>query len=211
MNESEEITRTPAALSILQASRSSRLQQLFNCIYAMFQSNFINWILRKYNNNICKDKLWEDAKDAFQNGLMVFYLKSRQKGFTIRASLKTVVYWFAFLQFLAARKKEKMVYGIEAFDKYFDKFFENDLLEIERQSLLNKQENDLLDAISKLSGKQREILMLKFFNKMRSSEIAEKLDISVGNVDNTSTKAYKELRRLMQEHTEVKINENGIK
>jgi len=88
------------------AGRDRRLQKLFNCIYSLFQGSFIYWILHKYDNSTNKNKLWEDAKDAFQNGMMVLYRKSQEKGFNIKGNLKTTVYSFGLLQLLALFKKK---------------------------------------------------------------------------------------------------------
>src|SRR5215210_6391989 len=107
----QEITKTPVAIEIMQTPGDRRLQQLFSCIYSLFQGSFLGWILHKYHNSGPKEKLWEDAKDAFQNGMMTLYRKSQNKEFTINGSLKTTVYSFGLLQLLAFFKKEKFAYG----------------------------------------------------------------------------------------------------
>ena len=196
--ECREITKASVALEIMQTPGDRRLQRLFSCIYSLFQGSFLNWILHKYHNSLHKDKLWEDAKDAFQNGLMAFYHKSQKKELIIKGSLKTTIYSFGLLQLLAYFKKEKNVYGSGDYAKCLDLFFEDDLLELERHELLNERENDLIDALAELPEKQRKILIMKFFEKLKSKQIAEKLNVSVGNVDNDSTKAYKELRNALQ-------------
>ncbi len=101
-----EIIQPPVALEILQTPGAKRLQKLFGCIYSLFQGSFIYWILHKYDNSTNKNKLWEDAKDAFQNGMMVLYGKSQEKGFNIKGNLKTTVYSFGLLQLLALFKKK---------------------------------------------------------------------------------------------------------
>jgi len=101
-----EIIQPVVAIQILQTPGDRRLQKLFNCIYSLFQGSFIYWILHKYDNSTNKNKLWEDAKDAFQNGMMVLYGKSQEKGFNIKGNLKTTVYSFGLLQLLALFKKK---------------------------------------------------------------------------------------------------------
>lgn len=193
----QEITQAAVALSILQTPADSRLQKLFSCIYALFQGSFLSWILNKYAASSYKDKLREDAKDAFQNGVMVFYRKSQEKGFLIKGSLKTTIFSFGLLQLLAYFKKEKKVYHETDYLHGLDLFFEDDLLEGERRELLNEREVELMKALSALSKKKRDILMLKFFGNLRSREIAEKLEVTVGNVDNDAAKAYKQLRSIL--------------
>lgn len=194
----QEITQPPVALEIMQTPEDNRLQQLFRCIYSMFHGSFLNWILNKYRNSAFKEKLREDAKDAFQNGILVLFDKSRKRELSIKGSLKTVVYSFGLLQLLAFFKKDKIVYGIDDYKKGFDLFFENHFLQNERQELLNEKEKDLMEALVKLPEKQREILFMKFFGKLKSKQIAEKLGVSVGNVDNEAAKAYKVLRNILK-------------
>ena len=194
----QEITKTSVALEIMQTTGDRRLQQLFSCIYSLFHGSFLNWILHKYSHSRHKDKLWEDAKDAFQNGLMAFYRKSQKKELSIKGSLKTTIYSFGLLQLLAFFKKEKSVYAPGDYAKCFDLFFEDDFLENERHELLNERESDLMEALARLPEKQRDILLMKFFEKLKSKEIAEKLHVTPGNIDNDSTKAYKELRSILQ-------------
>jgi RNA polymerase sigma factor (sigma-70 family) len=200
----QEITEAPVALEIMQTAEDQRLQQLFRCIYSLFQRSFLNWILSKYSNSGFKEKLREDAKDAFQNGVLTLYEKARKKELPIKGSLKTVVYSFGLLQLLAFFKKEKAVYGVADYKNGFDLFFENDFLENERQELLDEKEQDLMEALIKLPAKQRDILVMKFFGRLKSKQIAEKLGVSAGNVDNESAKAYKALRNLLKTALTIK-------
>src|SRR5215213_9278690 len=121
--ECHDITQPIVALEIIRSPEDNPRQKLFNCIYTLFYVNFLNWIMNRYSSYKHKGKLLEDAKDAFQNGLMVFYQKSQQKGFIIRASLKTTIFSFALLQLLALFKKEKNnrsnIY-LEQFDLFFE-------------------------------------------------------------------------------------------
>lgn len=194
--ECEEITQTAIVLQIVQNTNDSRLQKLFHCIYHLFQDSFLNWIMNKYSAVSSRNKLWEDAKDAFQNGVMMFYHKSRNEDFSIKGSLKTTIYSFGLLQLLAFFKKEKPGYS-SSYLKCLELFFEEDF-ENARQELLNERENELMQALAKLPEKQREIISMKFFEKLASRQIAEKLGVTSGNVDNNSTKAYKELRNILK-------------
>lgn len=196
--ECHDITQPTVALEIIRSPEDNPRQKLFNCIYTLFYVNFLNWIMNRYRSYKHKGQLLEDAKDAFQNGLMVFYQKSQQKDFIIRTSLKTTIFSFALLQLLALFKKEKNKYGSNIYLEQFDLFFEDETLEIEKHALLAEQESELMAALLQLPKKQRDILILKFFGKLKSKEIAKTLNVSVGNVDNDSTKAYKALRSILK-------------
>ncbi len=193
-----EITEASVALQIMQSTGDNRLQKLFNCIYTLFQGSFLNWVLNMYKKNPYKEKLWEDAKDAFQNGILALYRKSQNKNFQINGSLKTTIYSFGLLQLLALFKNEKSFYGSIYYLKVMESAFEDDYFKNEKQEFLSRKEQDLMEALNTLQEKQRAILIMKFFNKMKSKEIADKLAVTVGDVDNNASKAYKELRRILK-------------
>ena len=205
----QEITQPAVAMQIIQTPQDPRLQRLFGCIYSLFQASFLKWILQKYNSPR-KDKLWEDAKDAFQNGILALYLKVQQKGFLIKNSLKTTVYSFGLLQLLAVFKRERLRYISDDYLKCFELFFEDDLLEAERQDMLNERESNLLQALQSLPKKQRDILEMRFFEKLKSKQIAERLDVSASNVDNESAKAYRMLRSILQDKHPLKHNSHEV-
>ena len=194
----QELTKPSVALEIMQDPDDSRLPQLFRCIYSMFHDSFINWILNRYSNGGSNEKLQEDAKDAFQNGMLELFDKAKKKELSIKGSLKTVVYSFGMLQLLAALKKEKMVYKVRNYIDDLDSLFENDFLESERRDLFDKKEKDLMEALlTSLPARQRDILLMRYFGKLRSRQIADKLGISVGNVDTETARAYKVLRNIL--------------
>jgi RNA polymerase sigma factor (sigma-70 family) len=207
----EEITQVTVAITIMQAPADSRLEKLFHCIYSLFHQSFLNWILGKYGSKSkFKDKLMEDAKDAFENGLMTIYEKSKKNELFIKGSLKTTVYSFGLLQLLAYFKKDKNVYGAIDFLDYFNSFFDDEFSENQRQLFLNERENSLMAALAILPEKQREILLMRFFQKLKSKQIAERLHVTAGSIDNDSTKAYKQLREILITRYNFQRQEDGI-
>ncbi len=201
----QQITHTPVALEILQTQGGQRLQALFHCIYTLFQGSFLSWIFHRYSHHRNKDRLLADAKDAFQNGVMAFYLKSQQAGFEIKGSLKTAIYSFGLLQLLACFKRERTVYVVSDYLDCLDMLFEDELFETERQELLNEQEQEVIEALRLLPENQRAILSMRFFEHLKSRQIAERLEISTGHVNNESARAYKALRHLLK----TKMVQNG--
>src|ERR1039457_1367438 len=55
------------------------------------------------------------------------------------------------------------------------------------------------DALAHLSARQREIVMLRFWNALSTGEIAERLSMPAGTVRSDLTRAYAILRMLLQE------------
>jgi len=195
----QEITQAPVAIEIMKGPQNREYQQLFHCIYELFQGSFINWIFGKYNAVSSKEKLWNDAKDAFQMGMVKMVEKSRNNELTIPASLKTTVYSYGLLQLLARIKQEKSADKRKTgYVKLIDLLTEDDFIVNESEGLLDERQQALLKALNKLPEKRKQILIMTFYGKLRSKEIAGKLGVSAGNVDNEKTKAYKALREILK-------------
>lgn len=207
----EEITKVPVANAILQTRGDTRLEKLFNCIYLLYHKSFLNWILNKYSNkSVIKDKLLEDAKDAFENGILTLYLKAGKNELNLKGSLKTTVYSFGLLQLLASFKKDRSVYGAGDYIDCLDLLLETPSDTNERFAFFSEREKDLMEALTNLPQKQREILIMKFFYKLKSKQIAEILNVTPGNVDNDSAKAYKKLRKILISKSSFQNQPNGI-
>ena len=199
--ECSEVISPAVALEIIQdVEKRLMREKLFECIYSLFQGSFLQWILKRYNRNQHTEKLRKDAEDAFQEGICAFYLKARKNEVTIKGSLKTTIYSFGLLQLLARFKKEKFKYEPLDYTDCFGLLLEEGIWEIQKPGTLDEREEEMMKALSKLSDKQREILSMKFFGKLKSKEIAEKLGVTAGDVDNNAAKAYKELRKMIK-HT----------
>src|SRR5947209_19970789 len=83
----QEITQVPLALEIMKGPESRQYEQLFDCIYELLQGSFIKWILGKYNNVSSKERLFNDAKDAFQMGMLKIVEKARNNELVINGSI----------------------------------------------------------------------------------------------------------------------------
>lgn len=90
-----------------------------------------------------------------------------------------------------------------------DLFFNDEFSAKERRSFLTEREKILMEALADLSSKQREILLMKFFYKLKSRQIAEILNVTPGNVDNVSAKAYKKLREILTTKYNFQKQSNG--
>jgi RNA polymerase sigma factor (sigma-70 family) len=55
------------------------------------------------------------------------------------------------------------------------------------------------DAVARLSARQREVVMLRFWNALGTGEIADRLSMPAGTVRSDLTRAYATLRMLLQE------------
>ena len=125
--------------------------------------------------------------------------KSRQNELVINGSLKTTVYSYGLLQLLAKVKQEKSEDKRRSgYLTLINLFIEDGSIIKEMGDLFDEREKTLLEALNELPEKRRQILIMAFFDKLRSKEIAGKLGVSAGNVDNEKTKAYKALREILK-------------
>ena len=71
----------------------------------------------------------------------------------------------------------------------------------EQQSRQEKAGDDfeLQQAFARLPGSYREILLLRFYASQSCQQIAENLNMPIGTVTKTLSRAYSELRRLLNE------------
>lgn len=205
----QQLTQVPVALEIVQNSGDGRLQDLFNCIYRLFQESFLGWIGKRYAAHPDKYAIREDAKDAFQNGVIAFYRRSQEKEFSIKGSLKTTLYSFGLLQLLALFKKEKKGRRYKIPLPEADLFLDDAFLEAERQQLLSEGEKRIVEALNGLPPKMREMLLLKFFEGLSAREIAALLHVSAGHVYNEGAKAYKLLRQTLQNESSIQKRQHG--
>ncbi len=74
-----------------------------------------------------------------------------------------------------------------------------------QQAYEKRIENDLQleQAIAELPGSYREVILLRFYANQSCSQIAEKLNTSVGTVTKTLSRAYAELRTSLSDEKEV--------
>lgn len=144
--------------------------------------------------------LEEDAADIFQDALLVFYQKSREKDFSLNCTIKTYVYsickntWYYRLR---GRKKEvRMEFDLETVP------LEENTLDI----LIEKDYKQIIaDLMNQLGEKCRDILTHVYFDKMRMDEIAHRVDMSSAQVvRNQKARCMKKLRKMVESSDELR-------
>ena len=69
----------------------------------------------------------------------------------------------------------------------------------EQAALIDEEHRDVLAALRRLPGRQREALVLRFYLELSEAEIAESMGISPGTVKSTTSRALAALGRLLGE------------
>ena len=146
-----------------------------------------------YLYSLCRNKSL--AEDLTQETFVKALLSLPEGHGNIRAWLYKVA---RNLYFNHRRKEPASV----ALDEIAEKADESDGPE---EALLKKlRSRKLYEAVLRLEGKKREVILLQYFSGFPSAQIAAMLNITQGNVRVLSHRAKQELKKLMEE------NENEV-
>jgi len=132
----------------------------------------------------------DDAKDVFQESVIVLYNKVKVGNFELRSKLKTFIYSVCYRLWLKRLKlKGKSTNNVEELDKLVA--VENDLEQHEEKDKQFKQMEKALQFL----GEPCKTIIEDYYMKDRSmQEICEKFGYT--NSDNAKTQKYKCLQRL---------------
>jgi len=112
-----------------------------------------------------------DARDVFQDALMIIYQKAKEENFELTSQFHTFLYSIA--RFVWDRKRKKMANNtmtIPADDRYIS---EEDI----EQDLINRERNKLFqDCFTKLGVFCQQILQL-FYNQKSMAEITQEMKL----------------------------------
>lgn len=157
-----------------------------NCVETIYKDNFNMVQILVINNNGSAD----EAKDIFQEAMIVLYEKVRSGAFELNCQIKTYVYsvskrlWLKRLQQL-----KRLTPGIENLDGVFP--VENDIEEHEKRDFEFEMMNK---AISSLGEPCKSLLEAYYLQKRKMQEIATNFGYT--NADNAKNQKYKCLMRL---------------
>ncbi len=171
---------------IIDGIRYSR-DEVFKHIYKQFYPMIYSYILKNSGNK-------EEARDIFQDGIIVLYEKSLTEDFELTANVGTFLYsvcqrlWLNKLN--RQKKREFLDSNIPESDDEQDVLDEESS---ERQHLLKK-------LLRKIGESCRKILVKTYFEKRRDKEIADELNLSGSDyVKMQRYRCLKQLRKLYNE------------
>jgi len=130
----------------------------------------------------------QEAKDVYQETIIVFYENIRREGFELNCRLKTYLYSVARRIWLKQLERKKKFNGrIEDSDEFVE-------LGMEEESRREEQFAAMHVALESLGEPCRSILKDFYLNKQSMDEITLKFGYT--NTDNTKNQKYKCLKRL---------------
>lgn len=143
---------------------TKQLQQLYRQLFPMIRD-----MVWKYGGSE------QDARDVFQDAVMVVFHKAKQPGFLLTSQFSTFFYGIALNVWRSRRKKKSNSEVMIPEDAQYiaDDLSEFDHLKLERQSLFDK-------AFAQL-GEDCQRLLLLFFQKKSMDEIAAEMGFGSDN------------------------------
>lgn len=130
----------------------------------------------------------QEAKDVYQETMIVFYENIRKDGFELKCQLKTYIYSVARRMWLKQlERKKKFDGGLVDSDEYVE-------LELDREDSREDQYKAMNIALDGLGEPCKSILKDFYLNRQSMEEITLKFGYT--NTDNTKNQKYKCLKRL---------------
>ncbi len=157
----------------------------------------LHTLYERYFPMICKMVLQnsgneEEAKDLFQEALLVLYNKSKKKDFVLTAQLQTYIYAVCrrlWLKQLQHRQKDPIYPGNAVEETMPD--VEEDVEDHEQKE---QQFEKMNEAMDQLGSPCKELLEDFYVNQLSMQQLVEKYGYT--NTDNAKTQKYKCLQRL---------------
>lgn len=180
-------------LAKLRSNRKNDREEALNTLYKIHYPAIKKLITKNQGTA-------NDAKDIFQDAIIIFYKQTRKEEFQLRSSIQTYLYSVSrnlWLTCLNKRKKEVQLP---------DNREVVSLDETQMELLYKRDEaNVLRELIGKLGEKCRELLLAYFFEKMKMAQIANNLGYSNEQVaKNKKYKCMLRLKNLAQQSMTVK-------
>ena len=158
--------------------------QAFRYMYSMY-FGMVSYFVQKNSGNE------EDAKDVFQDALVVLYEKTLNANFSLHCSLKTFLYSVCRNIWIKKLTRDKNISRLNDIEPHV-------FIEDEPTATSEDQELQVHAAMQQLGDKCRQILTLFFYYKKKMEEIATEL--SYANADTVKNQKYKcmqQLKRIM--------------
>jgi len=153
----------------------------FEILYVEY-FNMAKYFIVKNNGTL------DEAKDVFQDAIIVLFEKTKNPNFIITCTLKTYLYSIVRNLWLKVLSKKKKNVSLTDFEKYYK--IEIEEYDTEKDNKIDK----VLDAIKLLGEKCKKILTSFYFEKKKMSLIAEELGYT--NANNAKNQKYKCMQQL---------------
>lgn len=182
----------PKDISIIEKLRTGN-RHAFEMLYKE-HFNMVYYFVLKNNGNK------EDAKDIFQETIIILFEKTKHKDFSLSCTVKTFIYSIARNLWLKKlRNKSKQVH-IADFEQYI-KVDINEHFEEKEEDDDDEKINLIMEKIKLLGEKCKALLTGFYFYKKSMQLLATELDYTnAANAKNQKYKCLKQLQKLVLEN-----------
>ena len=187
MLEMEKVTDTEI-IQLLRSGEKNQQNQAFRLLYRYYFGLIENLVL---NNKGVRD----DAKDIFQEGLIVLFKNVKNQEFRLQSTIKTYLYSICRNLWLMQLRKTKREVVLEE---------KHDHISVEENQFkvleMTEKKRILLHLLKGLNDSCREILMMFYFRKMKMEEIRTLLNLKNEQVaKNKKSRCMKNIRSKVRE------------
>jgi RNA polymerase sigma factor (sigma-70 family) len=162
---------------IIELLRSSKSDKAFLSLYTHYPK--VEKLVRDFGGTR------DEAKDVYQEALVILYNKVNSTDFKLSAQLGTYLYSVCRFLWMDEMKKKKKR-GEKKFDERFEVGFAEEMNEaVEKERKIRRVE----EALALLGQKCKELLRLFYFNNKSMKEIAKQLGYA--SEDTAKTQKYK--------------------
>lgn len=147
----------------------------FRKIYIDNYQNLYNYGIQYLSSN--------EVEDCIQN--LFLKLLQKRKSYKVVKNVNSYLFISFRNQIIRSKQKKKIV-------------FQELVNDVRADSISTIKDNiftEVTSLLKKLSPREYEVIQLKYFNNLKSKEIAETLNIENQTVRNTITNAFKKLRK----------------
>jgi RNA polymerase sigma factor (sigma-70 family) len=157
---------------------------VLNVLYKLYFGSINHFIITNSGSE-------DDAKDVFQEAIIVFYQNIRNQNFELNCKIKTYLYSVSRLMWLKRIKKASAIVGNITDFEGFIAIDESDAAVIEEKEI---QFHKMSAALNELGEPCKTLIEDFYIKQLSMSQISEKFGYT--NSDNAKTQKYKCLMRL---------------
>lgn len=174
---------------ILQHLSSSSEKNYTNALKSLYHTHYgsIQYLIKKNGGSE------EDAKDIFQDGIVVLFNQVRQDKLVLSCSIKTYLYSICRNQWLSKLRKNKRIVEMNDRLEYIpvkERIYEN--------IMQSEQSQTISDLLDKMGEECRSILKLFYFYRFGMLDIQDRLGLASEQVaKNKKMKCMKRLKNMV--------------
>jgi RNA polymerase sigma factor (sigma-70 family) len=174
-------------------------QRAYTALYNKYNKSIYNTIYNiTRNTDVSDDILSETFTRAFKN------LDKFTKDISFEMWLKTIANNRS-IDFIRSGVKSKNDVYVD--DDQLSEFLHTDWTNPEKDYIRKESEEILENAISKLNGKAKEVLNMRYYDNLTYQEIADRMSINIGTVKHYISKYKRKVTENINNQQKLKTNE----